>query len=159
MDLPPPPQLEPTADLITVAERLEGAVGATSALSSMTSSLEALAPPPELEETAGIEEAAARLDTAARDAAELSSRLAMLDSVAVPPLLLATDGLQEAADGLEAARLEIESLRREAARLDGQHAEVEERLAKWREDNRGVCPTCGRGGFDPLAHGGVHAHD
>jgi hypothetical protein len=158
MDLPPPPQLEPTADLITVAERLEGAVGAASALSSMRSSLEALAPPPELQETAGIDEAAARLDTAARDAAELSSRLAMLDRVAVPPLLLATDGLQEAADGLEAARLEIESLRREAARLDGQHAEVEERLAKWREDNRGVCPTCGREGYDPLAHGGVHAH-
>lgn len=82
----------------------------------------------------------------------------MLDRVAVSPLLLATDGLKEAADGLEAARLEIESLRREAARLDGQHAEVRECLAKWREDNRGVCPTCGRGGFDPLAHGGVHAH-
>ena len=108
---------------------------------------------------AGEQEAAARLDTAARDAAELSSRLAMLDRVAVPPLLLATDGLRKAADGLEAARLGTESLRREVARLDGQHAEVRERLAKWRENNRGVCPTCGRGGFDPLAHGEVHARD
>ncbi len=157
--LPPPPDLKPTADLITVAERLDGAVRTASAFSSMRSSLEALAPPPELEETAGIEETATRLDAAARVAAELSARLAMLDRVAEPPFLLITDGLQEAADRLEAARGATESLRREVAHLDGRRAEAEGRLAKWREDNRGECPTCGREGFDPLARGGLHAHD
>ncbi len=157
-DLPTPPLLEETADLVAAAERLEGAAKATAGLATVSSSLEALAPPPDLDETAGIEEAARALDVAARDGSGLACRLAALEELANPPALLATEGYREAADGIESACAATGKLRYEAQGLEAQLAEARERLAGWRDENEGICPTCGRGGFDPLAPGGLHAH-
>jgi predicted ATPase len=156
-DLPTPPQLEETADLVAAAERLEGAARATAGLVSVSSSLETLAPLPDTEETTGIEEAAKALDLAARDVSGLACRLAALGELADPPALLATEGYEEAAEEIESARAATGKLRHDAQGIEAQLAEIRKGLARWRDENEGVCPTCGRGGFDPLAPGGLHA--
>jgi hypothetical protein len=39
-----------------------------------------------------------------------------------------------------------------ASELAMKLAQAEQALADWRDANNGVCPTCLRDGFDPVAH-------
>ncbi|MBJ6124812.1 AAA family ATPase [Microvirga splendida] len=158
VDLPPPPELQDGSGLIPMADRLEAAHNEMASLLAEAYVLDRLASPPELVDAMDLEEAATGIEAAAEATTVIEARFAALEALPDPPAVLQTDGYLEIVARLEESAQATEAHRQEASRLDAELADVEERLRAWRDENKGICPTCGRDGYDPLAPGAFHAH-
>jgi hypothetical protein len=114
--------------------------------------LAALTAPPPLDDCAGLLDAARALDGATHVVATLSDRSAVLDALTPPPVLEAAEGLESVVRGLREASTVVLAQQDKASELAMKLAQAELALADWRDANNGVCPTCLRDGFDPVAH-------
>jgi ribosomal protein L17 len=148
----PPPDLLPTDAILNATTALRTAQAATANLAARSAALAALSEPPPLDHCVGLLDTARSLDAATRNAAVVSARSAALDALAPPPVLETAEDLGPVVRGLAEAHTEVLTRQAKASELAAKLAAAEQALAAWRDANNGVCPTCQRDGFDPVAH-------
>jgi hypothetical protein len=148
----PPPDLLPTEAIQNAANALSTAQAATTGFAARSAVLAALTAPPPLDDCAGLLDAARALDGATHVVATLSDRSAVLDALTPPPVLEAAEGLESVVRGLREASTVVLAQQDKASELAMKLAQAELALADWRDATNGVCPTCLRDGFDPVAH-------